>query len=119
MNFNKKIGDRGEDLVKDYLLSLGYQIVAQKWHCSYGEIDLIAAKENWLVFVEVKTRSVRNWDENGLLAISVTKQKKIILSAQSFLASNPSEQCIRFDVALVQQDRGQYNLVTYLVGAFE
>ena len=119
MTRQKKIGDRGEHLVKDYLVSLGYQIIAQQWHCPLGEIDLIATKDDWLVFVEVKTRSGGNWDENGLLAISPSKRRKIILTAQSFLTQYKEEKAIRFDIALVHHRGEDYQLLTYLEGAFD
>ena len=120
MTRNKKIGDLGENLVKDYLLSLGYEIIAQKWHCPWGEIDLIATQPGWLVFVEVKTRSVLNWDEGGLLAISPAKQKKLRLTAQAFLEDyNDRGSASRFDVALVEHKQGNYQIVTYLAGAFD
>ncbi|MFN3360207.1 MAG: YraN family protein [Pseudanabaenaceae cyanobacterium] len=119
MSDRKQVGDKGENLVRDYLVSLGYTILAQKWRCLYGEVDLIVTKSEWLVFVEVKTRSVRNWDSNGLLAISAAKQQKLVLTAQTYLAQHPAlAQSLRFDVALVQHDRYHYRLVDYLVHAF-
>lgn len=120
MTRKKQIGNLGESLVKDYLISLDYQIIAQQWHCPLGEIDIIATNNEWLVFVEVKTRSVQNWDEDGLLAISISKQQKLILTAQSFLVNYPDpDKSVRFDVALVHHDRGNYHLKTYLMGAFD
>lgn len=120
MTRNKKIGDLGENLVKDYLLAQGYEIVAQNWRCPWGEVDLIATNPSWLVFVEVKTRSVFNWDEQGLLAIAPGKQKKLLLTAQTFLGHyDDGGKSARFDVALVEHKQGNYQIVTYLAGAFD
>jgi putative endonuclease len=88
-----------------------------------------------MLFIEVKTRNSRNWDANGLLAISQQKQAKIVHGAQMFLGLNPglAEQPCRFDVALVslgkleptalhhiQLENDSYlSLQRYLVSAFD
>ena len=57
MSTTKELGDRGEAMVADYLRRHGYEIVASQFRCRFGEIDLIARRENVLCFVEVKLRS--------------------------------------------------------------
>jgi putative endonuclease len=108
---NQLIGNLGEKLVDRWLQLQGYRILHKRWHCRWGEIDLIATKKMppILAFVEIKTRNYRNWDANGLLAINNTKQAKIIKTANLFLAENPdleSYPC-RFDAAIVSHDRTQ------------
>ncbi len=121
------IGELGEQIVSESLKSQGYEIIHSRWRCRWGEIDIIAQDKasNTLVFVEVKTRSDRNWDEGGLKAISVAKQQKISRTAQLFLATYPhlAEFYCRFDVALVgyHENCAQINLVIkdYVPNAFE
>ena len=101
----KEIGKLGEELIARWLQIQNYKILQQNWRCRWGEIDLIVLDrvENAIAFVEVKTRSQNNWDENGLLAISSGKQQKIWQTASLFLAKYPqlAELPCRFDVGLV------------------
>ena len=101
----KKIGDLGEHLVARWLQLQNYEILQHNWRCRWGEIDLIARNGNSdaIAFVEVKTRSVNNWDADGLLAITASKQQKLLKTASLFIAAHPYLEDIpcRFDVALV------------------
>ena len=101
----KEIGTLGEKLIGRWLELKNYRLLEQNWRCRWGEIDLIAQDRvsQAIAFVEVKTRSNNNWDEDGLLAVNFTKQEKIIKTAYFFLVRHPqfSEFPCRFDVALV------------------
>jgi putative endonuclease len=102
-------GQLGETLVTRWLQQQGWKIVRQGWHCRWGELDVVALRStpHCLAFIEVKTRKSGNWDENGLLAITPTKQRKLIYSSQLFLSQFPqwAEVPCRFDVALVSAKR--------------
>jgi putative endonuclease len=120
-NMTKQIGDRGEILVAQLLENNGWQILETQWHCRWGELDLIACDRQWLLFIEVKTRSDRNWDAGGSLAITPKKQTKIIKAASIFLGQNPhlAELACRFDVALVRRIGSDFELETYIEQAFD
>jgi len=103
-----ELGTLGETLVARWMNAQGWQIQARQWHCSFGELDLILTKgpanaSGYLTFVEVKTRSQGNWDADGLMAITRSKQAKLWKAAQVYLLKHPqwAEATCRFDVALV------------------
>ena len=102
----KKVGTIGEQLTERWLQLQNYQLLEQNWRCRWGEIDLIAwdRANSAIAFVEVKTRSHHNWDEDGLSALNSIKQQKIVKTASLYLAKHPqfAELPCRFDVALVR-----------------
>jgi putative endonuclease len=58
-----KTGSKGENLAAEFLKTKGFEIVARNYRFKKAEIDLIIRRENWLIFVEVKTRSSSNFGE--------------------------------------------------------
>jgi putative endonuclease len=92
---------RGEELAARHLESRGYTIVARNYRCAHGEIDLIAAQGEYLVFVEVKTRRGRT-DYHPLLAVNARKMEKLRTLGSLYLAEHPElELQPRFDVIAV------------------
>jgi len=108
---SKDFGNYGEQLVCQWLIHKNCQIVHRQWHSRFGEIDIIAKGQSgqgamrceMLAFIEVKTRSQGNWDADGLLAVTRTKQKKLRTTARYFLVRHPHLSALpcRFDIALV------------------
>ncbi len=137
------LGKLGEQLIAQWIPTKDGKVLATRWHCTFGEIDVVALNhEGDLIFIEVKTRSPRNIDQDGILSVTKTKQRKLILSAKLFLVKHPSHQArnCRFDIALVRtrpapdkppltQNRSsgftrtiggqELTLMNYIVNAFE
>lgn len=84
-----EIGRYGEKLAAKFLKKNHYRIIEKNNHQSHNEIDIIAINKDYIVFVEVKTRSVDDdlYSEYGTPASAVTlsKQKRIINAAKSYL----------------------------------
>lgn len=66
------LGKKGEDFAVKYLENIGYNIIERNFMCKKGEIDIIALDKDYVVFIEIKTRSSI---EYGLPSESVTKKK--------------------------------------------
>ncbi len=72
---NSKVnkGKWGEELAAGTLRDKGYQIIFRNFYSKYGELDIVAKKNNLLVFVEVKTRTQ---DHFGTPAEAVDARKR-------------------------------------------
>lgn len=97
--YRQTLGRSGERLAVQYLTASGYTILATNYTTRFAEIDIIAAMDNCLVFVEVKTRASL---AKGLPkeAVHAAKQHKILLAAQQFVKTRSVTDAsrIRFDV---------------------
>ena len=82
------LGVDGERLAREYLEASGFKGLEQNFISRFGEIDIIATKQNYLCFVEVKTRSSKGNLATGLESISLAKQQRIIKSAEYYLATH-------------------------------
>ncbi len=59
----KVLGNIGEMKSCEYLESVGYLIIEKNFRCAFGEIDIIAKREDIICFVEVKTRASSSYGE--------------------------------------------------------
>jgi putative endonuclease len=123
MNRTTATGNLGEDFIAQWLIATHQaRILHRHWTCRMGELDLVAQfPDGTIAFVEVKTRSPRNWDQGGLLALSLTKQRKLIKTAQLYLLAYPrhNDAPCRFDVAIVALTPATCTVKTYIQNAFE
>ena len=103
----RKFGIIGEKMAQKYLKDNKYEISENNYYTRNGEIDIIASKNNYIIFVEVKTRTNEKY---GRASEAVNKIKKIHMkkSAAIFLkANNLSSFTIRFDVIEVYMINGK------------
>ncbi len=101
------LGRHGEGLAAQRLEAEGYRILARNYRCPIGEVDLIAADGECLVFVEVRTRRGDLW---GTPEESVTRQKqaRLLAVAEHYLTEHEAlDADWRIDVVAVDvDDRG-------------
>lgn len=86
--FNRRVGKEGEDIAAKYLSDKGYKILERNYHTRFGEIDLIASKNDALAFVEVK---LKHGDDFGTPEemIGYSKLSQVQRMAEFYLIDKP------------------------------
>ncbi len=82
---NLASGRFGEDLAAQYLIKEGYDLLERNVRYSVGEIDIVAKRDGWVQFVEVKTRRSSSCG-SPVEHVTPAKQKKIKRAARIYLA---------------------------------
>lgn len=103
------LGIHGEQAAVGYLREKGYDIIEQNWHSSHKELDIIASDGEYLVVVEVKTRSSHQWEEPWQ---SVTPQKirRIVSSANHYVRLKGIDLPVRFDILSIVCEGGEWQI---------
>lgn len=94
------LGAQGERIAADFLERKGYAILYRNKRIKRIEIDLIVSNEEYIIFVEVKTRASNNWG-NPELAVDEPKIRRMVDAADFFLDETDDNRSIRFDVVSV------------------
>ncbi len=106
MTSNMKTGNDGEQAASEHLQAKGYEILERNYRYRKAEIDLIAKHENWLVFVEVKTRSSTFFGYPEEL-VDRKKQLLIFEAAENYVYEKDWNGNVRYDIVSVMLNRGQ------------
>ena len=105
----RDIGILGEKLAAKFLKNKGFKIIETNIHQSHKEIDIIATDKEYIIFVEVKARSVDKdlYSEYGTPASAVDKKKQanLLFAANSYLAKNSNDKQPRMDIIEVFLDK--------------
>ena len=104
--FRRACGIAGEDAAARLLQKKGFRILERNLHVKRKELDIIAENRDFLVFVEVKARTVPYLDEKGnspypitpAMAVNRQKQKFVYTAASRYLLLHPTEKQPRIDV---------------------
>ena len=98
---NKELGDWGEQIAVDYLISNNIKIIGRNIRTGYGEIDILGQKDGVIIFFEVKTRRTEEFG-NPEDAVNYKKREHMRNSALDFMQSNPDlEMDWRIDVIAI------------------
>lgn len=114
----RDIGYAGETAVCKFLRKNGYEILKRNYTIRGGEIDIIARKNDCIAFVEVKTRRLDAL-QSGEEAVTKSKQKRIIKTAQRYFSLLDKPCNGRFDVAVVEMSGEEIKKIKYYVSAFD
>lgn len=108
-------GVMGETAACEYLCQRGMELLTRRFHSPFGEIDLVMADGDELVFVEVKARE-HGSARDGLDAVNPGKRRRIIETARCFLGDHPeyAARVTRFDIVTVTREG-----IRHLPNAFE
>ena len=98
----QKIGKVGEQKALLFLIEKNHKIIDTNWRYQKCEIDIIASKNEELIFIEVKTRTNSIIPQESL--ISIAQQKRIIYAADFYIKKNKIDLIIRFDLIFVEKD---------------
>lgn len=93
-------GQSGEDLAAHFLEKKGYRIIERNYRYRRAEIDLIAQKEQLLVFVEVKTRGNNSFG-NPEDFVGSRKAAMIVEAADHYIHQHNWQSNIRFDIIAI------------------
>lgn len=105
----ERLGGRAEALCRLALRLKGYRILARRFRCHGGEIDIVARRGGIVAFVEVKARADL---ADGLAAVTPRQRRRVETAAAAFLATRPAggEAQIRFDVMVARPWRWPVHL---------
>ncbi len=115
MAHNQTIGRWGEESAARYLEGKGCQIIGRNVRTPYGEIDLVAQREDVTVFVEVKTRTSATF---GLPeeAVNPRKLEHMVRCAEHYAAEHDLDHW-QIDVISVEGKPGAEPLITHFENA--
>lgn len=107
MSTKDDVGRWGEDYARQWLESQGWEILSRNWRCPEGEVDIVARRDQDLVFFEVKTRrSTRfGYPVEALDAARIARMRRV---AGQWLHEHPATRGrIRLDlIGVLRRGRG-------------
>ena len=109
----QKKGGKGEDLAVDYLLKDGFEILERNYRYKRAEIDIIAMKNELIIFLEVKFRINTSFGHPEEF-VSENQQQLIISGADDYIEQIRWQGNIRFDIISINST----NEITYFEDAF-
>jgi putative endonuclease len=101
MSEHNDTGKKGEDLAVEFLVDEGFRILRRNFKSSRYEIDIIAQRDDWLLFVEVKTRTSADFGHPEEF-VNASQAARIVHAAEEFIFSVNWQGHIRFDIISVE-----------------
>jgi putative endonuclease len=92
-----ELGKKGEQVAADFLREKGLRIVARNWRFRHKEVDIVAWDGDYLVVVEVRTRTSSNW-EHPRESITPGKIRFLVQATEAYVMQFKIDNKVRFDV---------------------
>ncbi len=98
----RDVGILGEKLAKDFLKKRGYRITETNYRCPEGEIDIVAKHRDYLVFIEVRTKTSLEFGspEESITPAKMEKLRAVTAHYQQTHSNLP--QLWRIDVVAIE-----------------
>ena len=113
---HNELGKQGEEIATTYLLKQGYIILDVNWRAGRNEIDIIAKDKDFLVIIEVKSRSSSTFSEPEE-AVTREKQQALIRAANAYVFRKNINLEVRFDIISIIHNKNETR-VNHLKDAF-
>lgn len=117
MTKHKETGIKGEQIARNFLENLGYNILYTNWKYEKKEVDIIATFNNLLIFIEVKTRTSFDFGFPEE-AVNTKKQSYLKTAADEFLYQHPQYEQLRFDIISILLKNGDVKELKHIEDAF-
>ncbi len=113
-----RLGSEAEEQCVAFLARAGYRIRERNWLVREGELDIVAERDEFLCFVEVRMRTSAVFGDPSL-TVTREKQRRVVRAALRYLQRCPApRRMVRFDVMTVL-GRGRAAVIEHLPGAFD
>jgi putative endonuclease len=116
MSEANQLGKQGEEIATTYLLRKGYIILDANWRAGRNEIDLIARDKDFLVIIEVKSRSSDHFAEPEE-SVTRDKQNALIRAANAYIYRKNINLETRFDIISIIHNKNETR-INHLKDAF-
>ena len=115
--YNKVFGGNGERAAEKYLSKKNYKILERNFNVRGGEVDIVAQKGEFTVFVEVKTRQTTSFG-TAAEAVTYTKKQRLIQAANCYILKH-GDCHARFDVIEVYGEMRGNKFVLFEINHIE
>ena len=109
MSLKKDIGNKGEQIAKEFLQKKGYKILDTNWYNHHCELDIVAKDGDELVIVEVKTRTTSIYGDPSD-AVNKKKMNRMVNTADSYIRRYNINCETRFDIISIVYEKGRHQI---------
>lgn len=94
---HNELGKMGEKAAAEMLRQKGHVILERNWRFYGYELDIVSETNEYLVFVEVKTRQTDMWGRPEEF-VGKSRMKRMVEAANEYMIENDVTKPVRFDI---------------------